>query len=215
MLLQAEREQIVEYGKKLVTHGLTKGRGGNLSIFNDEQQLMAISPSGVDYFATEPEDVVVLDLQGNVVEGRREPSSEYPMHRILYQYRGDIRAVVHTHSVYATTLACLNWTLPAVHYLVAFAGEDVRCAPYATYGTEELARHVLEGMRDRKAVLLANHGLIAGADTLARAFYIAEEVEFCAEVYYRSKCIGEPVLLSREEMERVAEKMRSYAVNKE
>lgn len=215
MLLQAEREQIVEYGQKLLTHGLTKGSGGNLSIFDRERQLMAISPSGLDYFATQPEDVVVLDLQGNVVEGRRQPSSEYAMHRILYQHRTDIQAVVHTHSVYATTLACLRWTLPAVHYLVAFAGPDVRCAPYATYGTEELAQHVLEGMRDRNAVLLANHGLVAGADTLAKAFYIAEEVEFCAEVYYRSKCIGEPVLLSSEEMVRVAEKMKSYAGNKE
>ncbi|UFJ39864.1 L-fuculose-phosphate aldolase [Brevibacillus humidisoli] len=215
MLLQHEREQIVEYGKKLVTHGLTKGRGGNLSIYNPEQQLMAISPSGVDYFETKPEDVVVLDLQGNVVDGEREPSSEYPMHSIFYRHRSDIKAVVHTHSVYATTIACLNWTLPAVHYLVAFAGPDVRCAPYATYGTEELAEHVLEGMRDRKAVLLANHGLIAGADTLARAFYIAEEVEFCAEVYYRSKSVGEPVILPRGEIELVMEKMKGYGVNKE
>ena len=161
MILREEREQVVEYCRMLTTHRLTKGTGGNISACNREKGLMAISPSGMDYFKTEPEDVVVLDLEGRVVEGRRIPSSEADMHRLLYIDRSDVNAVVHTHSTYATTLACMRWNLPAVHYLVGFAGLDVRCTPYATFGTPELARLAREGMKGRFAVLLGNHGLLA------------------------------------------------------
>ena len=189
MLLGKEREQIVEYGKKLIETNLTKGTGGNLSIFNREKQLMCISPSGIDYFKTRAEDVVVLDLDGNKVEGDREPSSEYDMHRIFYKNRKDIDAIIHTHTMYATTISCLNWDLPPVHYMLALAGKDVRCAEYATYGTKELAENAFAAMEDRKAVLLANHGLLCGAKDIANAFNITEEVEYCAELYYRTKAI--------------------------
>lgn len=214
MLMQAEREQIVEYGKKLVTTGLTKGTGGNLSIYNREKGLMAISPSGIDYFKIKPEDVVVLTVEGEKVEGDKTPSSELEMHRLLYAGRDDIDAVIHTHTMYATTLSCLNWELPAVHYLVAFAGLDVRCAKYATYGTRELAENAFEAMKDRKAVLLANHGLLAGAKDLLNAFNITEEIEYCAELYYRTKCIGEPVILPVEEMTLMIEKFKTYGQRK-
>ncbi len=143
MLMRKEREQIVHYGKKLVTSGLTKGTGGNLSIFNEEKGLIAISPSGIDYFEIEPQDVVVLNMDGEQVDGDKNPSSEFEMHRIIYERRDDIHAVIHTHTIYATTLACLNWSLPPVHYMVALAGLDVRCAKYATYGTKELAEKCL------------------------------------------------------------------------
>ena len=210
MLMKSEREQIVEYGKKLIDANLTKGTGGNLSIFNREKQLMAISPSGIDYFKIKPEDVVILDLEGNKVDGDKSPSSEYEMHRIFYGNRTDIDAIIHTHTMYATTIACLNWELPPVHYMVALAGLNVRCAKYATYGTKELAENAFEAMKDRNAVLLANHGLLAGAKALANAFNITEEIEYCAELYYRTKCIGEPVILSEEEMTLMLDKFKTY-----
>ncbi|MGG1664062.1 L-fuculose-phosphate aldolase [Brevibacillus sp. NRS-1366] len=210
MLLKKERELIVAYGQKLIKHGLTTGTGGNLSVFSREQRLMAITPSGMDYFEIEPEDVVILDLEDNIVDGNKVPSSEYQMHKIFYKNRTDINAVVHTHSKFSTTIASLNWSIPAVHYLVAFAGKDVRCAKYATYGTSELAENAFVAMEDRNAVLLANHGLLTGADTLPRAFDIAEEIEFCAEIYYRTKCIGEPVILPEAEMDLMAEKFKTY-----
>ncbi|MBU5292943.1 L-fuculose-phosphate aldolase [Anaerosalibacter bizertensis] len=210
MLMKNEREQIVEYGKKLIDANLTKGTGGNLSIFNREKQLMAISPSGIDYFKIKAEDVVILDLEGNRVDGDKSPSSEYEMHRIFYENRRDIDAIIHTHTMYATTIACLNWELPPVHYMVALAGLNVRCAKYATYGTKELAENAFEAMKDRNAVLLANHGLLAGAKDLANAFNITEEIEYCAELYYRTKCIGEPVILSEEEMTLMLDKFKTY-----
>ncbi len=215
MLLGKEREQIVEYGKKLIETNLTKGTGGNLSIFNREKQLICISPSGIDYFKTRAEDVVVLDLDGNKVDGDRDPSSEYDMHRIFYKNRDDIDAIIHTHTMYATTISCLNWDLPPVHYMLALAGKDVRCAEYATYGTKELAENAFAAMEDRKAVLLANHGLLCGAKDIANAFNITEEVEYCAELYYRTKAIGQPVIIQSEEMDLMMEKFKTYGQVKE
>ncbi|OPD57867.1 L-fuculose-phosphate aldolase [Bacillus anthracis] len=210
MLLQKEREEIVAYGKKMISSGLTKGTGGNISIFNREQGLVAISPSGLDYYETKPEDVVILNLDGDVVEGERKPSSELDMHLIYYRKREDINALVHTHSPYAKTIASLGWELPAVSYLIAFAGPNVRCAPYETFGTKQLAEAAFEGMIDRRAVLLANHGLIAGANHIKMAFTVAEEIEFCAQIYYQTKSIGEPKLLPEDEMENLAKKFKGY-----
>lgn len=210
MKLQREREEIVEYGNRLVEAKLTKGTGGNLSVYNRTEGLMAISPSGIDYARIQPQDVVVLDLQGNLIEGDKKPSSELDLHRIFYQRRSDISAMIHTHTMFATTLACLHWDLPAVHYMVALAGRNVRCAEYASFGTKELAENAFEAMKDRKAVLLANHGLLAGAQDLANAFNITEEIEYVAELYYRTKGIGEPKILSDEEMALMAVKFQHY-----
>ncbi|HEY8362787.1 MAG TPA: L-fuculose-phosphate aldolase [Tissierellaceae bacterium] len=210
MILLNERQEIVEYGKKLVTSGLTKGTGGNLSIFNRKEGLMAISPSGIDYFKITPKDVVVLDLDGNIIDGDKKPSSELEMHRIFYKNRDDIDAIIHTHSTYATILSCLNVPLPPVHYMVALAGLNVRCAKYATFGTKELAENAFEAMKDRYAVLLANHGMLAGAKDLANAFNIIEEIEYCAELYIKSKAIGEPVILPEDEMKLMIEKFKTY-----
>lgn len=210
MLMEKERRLIVEYGKRLVSHGLTKGTSGNLSIFNRDEKLMAISPSGMDYYEIEPEDIVILDVEGNIVDGHRKPSSEVELHRIFYKKREDILAIVHTHSMYSTVLACLNWSLPPVHYVLASAGMDVKCAEYATFGSRELAENAYKAMEGRKAVLLANHGLLTGGKDLGEAFSIAESVEYCAELYYRAKSIGDPKLIPDEEMEVVFEKFKSY-----
>lgn len=210
LLLREERETVVEMGKKLVTLRLTRGTGGNVSVLSREKGLFAVSPSGMDYFETRPEDVVVLDLEGRVVDGKRRPSSESGMHRLLYRERPDVAAVVHTHSTFATALACTGQDLPPVHYLIGFAGPDVRCIPYETFGTEALARAACRGMEGRCAVLLGNHGLLAAGPTPDYALSTAEEIEFVCEVYCRAKAFGTPVLLGRSEMETVMEKFRTY-----
>lgn len=210
MLLMRERDDITFFGRKLLAAGLTTGTGGNLSIFSRDDGLIAISPSGVEYEEMTPADVPVVDFSGVTVEGSRKPSSELDFHRALYLRRADIRAVVHTHSVYATTMACLNWEIPAVHYLVAFSGHKVPLAPYATFGTPELAANVAESIGDFNAVLLANHGLVTVGENLATAFAVAEEIELVARIYYQAKCIGDPVILPDGEMSRVVEKFASY-----
>ena len=209
MLLQNEREDVVKYCRKMITAGLTKGTGGNISILNRELGLMAVSPSGIDYFETTAADVVVMDLAGNVVDGRRKPSSEYELHRIFYVRRQDIDAVVHTHSVYATVLATLRQPLPAARYLVAYSGLDVRCAEYASFGTTELAERTFDAMNERFAVLMANHGLLTGSKDILNAFNIAEQIEYCAEVYVKARAIGDPVILDQKEMEKMIVKFSS------
>lgn len=210
MLLNEEREKLVEYGVRLIESNLTKGTAGNLSIFNRKEELIAITPSGVAYDKIKLQDIVIIDSDGRVIEGNRTPSSEHQLHRIFYENRDDISAMVHTHSRFATTLACLNWNLPPVHYMIAVAGIDVRCAKYATFGTKELALNAYEAMIDRKAVLLANHGLLTGDITIEKAFNIAEEIEFCSELYYRSKALGNPILLGNEEMVKMIDKFQNY-----
>lgn len=210
MLLKQERELVVEYCKKLITSGLTRGTGGNISIFNREIGLYAISPSGMDYFSMVPKDVVVMNLSGEVAEGERKPSSEWDLHRIYYEKRKDLNAIVHAHSVYCTVLATNREGLPASSYLVAFAGKDVRCADYASFGTPELAEAAYKSMEGRSAVLLANHGLVTGGSDILHAFQTAEQIEFCAEVYVKARSIGTPVILSEEEMERMTERFQEY-----
>lgn len=137
------------------------------------------------------------------------------MHLLQYKTRTDIDAVIHAHTTYATVLACLHLDLPATHYMIAVAGKDVKCAKYATYGSHELAVNATESMKDRKAVILANHGILAGANDLLNAFNIIEEIEYCSQIYYMAKSIGEPIILPNEEMELMAEKFKEYGQRRE
>lgn len=210
MLMEEARRSIVEYSRKLITSGLTVGTGGNISVFDADSGLFALTPSGVNYFLMEAEDIVVLNLQGEVVEGNRKPSSELELHRIFYEKRADLRAIVHTHSTYCTVLATNRMELPASSYLVAFAGKNVRCGEYASYGTRELAEHTFKAMEDRNAALMANHGLITGSYDLLHAFEIAKQIEFCAKVYVKAKAIGTPFILDEKEMERMSIRFQSY-----
>ncbi len=214
MKLKYEREQVVYFCRELVNKNLTTGTGGNISVFNREQGLFALSPSGMDYFIMEDEDVVVLDLEGKVVAGKLKPSVEVDLHRVMYQGREDINAVVHAHSVYATTLATLRMGVPPCHYLIGFCGRDVRCTEYVDFGTPELAEVAFEGMRERFGVLLGNHGLLTGGADIDYAFSAAEELEFVCQVYYRAKCIGEPVILSESDMDAALGKFASYGQKK-
>lgn len=216
MLLQEEREELVKYGKLIIQAGLTKGTGGNFSVYNREQGLMAITPSGIPYMVMTPEDIVIMDLNGHVVEGTLIPSSEHEMHATVYREREDVNAMVHMHSTFCTTLSALNEPLPAIDYLVAFSGDkEVKCAEYATYGTPELAANAMKAMGKQNAVLLANHGLNAVAGNMMMAFAIAEQIEFCAEVYIRARSAGTPVILSDEEMTMMVKRFANYGQRKE
>jgi L-fuculose-phosphate aldolase len=210
MLLERERTAVCEYGRKLLTARLTTGSGGNLSLFNRARNLIAIKPSGVPYLEMQPEDVVVIDPRGRIVDGRLQPSSEVSFHLGLLNRRPDISAVVHTHQVYATAVACLGWELPAVHYLIGFAGDKVPLAPYATYGTQALADNIVSAIGGYNACLLANHGLVTVGKDLATAFAVAEELELVAQIYLLAKSAGEPVILPAEEMAVVIEKFKGY-----
>ncbi len=210
MLMLSQRQQIVDYGLKMIRSGLTTGSGGNLSILSAADNLIAISPSGIDYTDVTVADIVIVDRAGRRVEGERKPSSELGFHLALYAARSDIAAVVHTHSVYATTLACLHWELPAVHYLVAFSGDKVPLAPYATFGSDALADNIIASIGHYNAVLLANHGLVAVGKDLKNGFNVAEEIELVARIYYQAKSLGQPVLVNAEEMARVTAKFASY-----
>ena len=211
MILQEEREQVVEYGKKLVELGLTNGTFGNLSVYNPDKGLMAISPSGMDYYLTTPKDVVVLTPDGERVDGAAKPSSEYDMHRIFYQKRPGINAVIHTHSVYATTLACLHWDIEPIHYVIAYAGADIPCTPYVQFGTYELAEAALDAMGDdHYACLLGNHGMLAVGGTLSYTLDTAQQVEFISQLYYNTRLAGGAVNLTDEEISRVLGGFKTY-----
>lgn len=211
MKMIEERRAIIEYGIKLLEQGLTKGTGGNISVWDPNENLMAITPSGIPYHDITLDQVVLIDVEsGRIVEGSATPSSERDMHRIFYKYRTDIKAIIHTHTTFAATISCLNQDLPPLHYLVAFAGTSVRCAEYATYGSVKLAKNAFEAMKERKACLLANHGLLAGGANLSEAFNITEEIEFCCELYCRAKSVGEPVILGEDEMTMMIERFKNY-----
>jgi L-fuculose-phosphate aldolase len=215
MRLERERKEIVTFGRKLLTSGLTAGTGGNLSIINRKKNLVAVTPSGVDYLEMSPEDIVLMGAEGAPAETSKcKPSSELLFHLALYRKRQDIQGIVHTHSVYATTLATLGWEIPPFHYLVAYSGRKVPLAAYATFGSEELARNVAGAIGENNAVLMGSHGVVAVGPTLAKAFETAEIIEYVARVYYLAKGRGEPSILSDEEMDTVMKKFKGYGKSK-
>ena len=210
MRLLKQRNDIVRFGKKLWTAGLTVATGGNLSVADRREGLIVISPSATDYFEIKPSQVVVVTMDGEKVEGRDKPSSELPLHLAIYRERGDVQAVVHTHSVYAATIASLGLEIPAFHYLVGFSGKKIPLAPYATFGSHDLASNVVEALKNFNAALMEKHGMVAVGDSLAAAFKVAEIVEYLARVYYQAKTLGNPVPLQDEEMAKVIEKFKQY-----
>ena len=204
----ALREQMIATARRMNTSGLNQGTSGNLSQRVEDGFLL--TPTGMDYDALVPEDLVLMRFDGSH-EGRRAPSSEWRFHRDILAKRPEVGAVLHAHSMFCTTLACLRRGIPSFHYMVTAAGgADIRCAPYATFGTEELSRHAVEALEGRKACLLANHGMLALGKDLAGAFKLAVEVETLAAMYWRALQVGEPVLLDAEEMARVLEKFKTY-----
>ena len=210
MILEKEREQVIEYSLKLLSEGLTNGTAGNVSIFNREEGLVAISPTGVNYSELTPEMISIVDLEGKLIEGLK-PSSELEMHMILYRNREDVNAVIHTHPVYTTVLACLRQDLPAIDYMIAVTGATkVRCAEYASYGTKELAENAYKAMGSSLAVILANHGLTTAGKDIANAFNITAQVEYISNLYIKARNIGEPIILPDNEMNSMLERFKTY-----
>ena len=202
------RRAVIDTARRMNALGINQGTSGNVSV--RWKKGLLVTPSGVPYERLEPESIVYLKMDGSH-EGDLLPSSEWRFHRDILDARPDIGAVVHTHSAFATTLACLGRGIPAFHYMVAAAGgPDIRCAPYATFGTQGLSDHALAALDGRAACLLANHGQIATGPTLDKALALAVEVETLAGMYWRALQVGEPTILDPEEMAIVLEKFRSY-----
>lgn len=211
MLMQSEREEIVSIGRRMSESGLCPGTSGNQSIYDPESGLMAIKPSGIDYGGTLPEDVVVMRLNGEIVEGCRKPSSEWYMHAEFYRGKPSCRAVVHTHSRFCTTFAVLGMPIRAVHYVIADANTcEIPCAPYRCFGTRELAEEAVKCCGGGDAVLLANHGIVVCGGSLSGAFGLARNLEYVAELQYRALCVGQPNVLGAAEMAEVFEAFRHY-----
>lgn len=206
----ALREEIVAVAQAIDKAGFCPSKSGNVSArFGDG---LLITPSGLPYAQTTPDDLIHLSPDGTVLSGARRPSSEWPFHVAIYRARPDAQAIVHTHSPRATALSCARRGIPAFHYMIALCGgPDVRCADYATFGTPELAENAVKGLAGRKAVLLANHGVIALGGSLAGAHQIVAEVENLAGQYLDLLAAGlAPVVLDEAEMHRVAERFSGY-----
>ena len=204
------RRQLIETALEMNTSGINQGTAGNLSTRHEGGML--ITPSGMAYASLNTSDIVFVDASG-AHHGVRLPSSEWRIHHDLYQARPDAMAILHAHPTDCAALACLHLAIPAFHYMVAVAGgHDIRCAPYATFGTQELSDNVLEALHERKACLMANHGVICLADGLGGALSLAIEVEHLARTYRHCLAVGQPVVLDEEEMDRVLLKFRSYGV---
>lgn len=202
------RRLLIETAKAMNDSGLNKGTSGNLSVRFDSGFL--ITPSGMDYAGLEEADIVWMTLDGNP-EGKRRPSSEWRFHAAIYQHRPEATAVLHAHPVNSTALACLERGIPAFHYMVAIAGgNDIRCAPYATFGSQELSDHVVEALLERKACLMAHHGLTCFEKDLPSALKLAVEVEQLAAMLMLILPNGEPNFLSDNEMAAVVKKFASY-----
>ena len=202
------RRQIISTALQMNAFGINRGKSGNVSARWKNGFL--VTPSGLPYEETKPTDIVFIDAKARP-KGRRAPSSEWRFHFDIYDRRSEVGAVVHTHSSFATTLACLGMAVPAFHYMVAVSGgNSIRCAPYATFGTQTLSDHALAALEGRKACLLANHGMIATGESLKGALALAVEVEGLCEQYWRALQIGKPDLLSDGEMAVILEKFKIY-----
>ena len=203
------RADMASLAQRMSLNALSPGRSGNFSVRVDGGML--ITPTGMAYQDIKPSDLVEVRMDGSVLAGQKVASSEWRIHLGIYRARADANAIVHTHSLNATALACLRKGIPAFHYMVAeFGGDKIVCSPYATYGTEELARLAVKAMGLRDACLLANHGAVVIGDDLRQAFERAQNLEALASQYIRSLQIGRPRLLSSREMSRVIEKLKSY-----
>jgi L-fuculose-phosphate aldolase len=208
MLLRAAREAIVATCQELSRAGLVVGTAGNVSVRSGD--LVAVSPSGLRYAELTPELVGVHRLDGTAVEAPLRPTSELPLHLAIYAARPEVGAIVHTHSPAATALSTLVDEIPSVHYYAAMFGGPVIVAPYATYGSEELARNVVEALRDRTGCLMGNHGAVTVGPDLMSAHDKSGYLEWLCDVYLRASSAGSPRLLPAAEIDAVGAKMAGY-----
>ena len=207
---RAKRQSIIDACRDMNRLGINQGTSGNISLRDGEGML--ITPTSVPYDTMQVDQIVFMKLDDEPEAGQR-PSSEWRFHRDILKARADVNAVVHAHSPYATVLAIMGMEIPAVHYMIACAGGDtIPCAPYATFGTEELSRYAVAALRDRSACLLAHPGMITVGASLAKAMWLAVEVETLARQYHGALQIGTPPLLSKTEIEKVRARMAGYGI---
>lgn len=205
---QEKRQSIIDACLEMNALGINQGASGNISLRHENGLL--ITPTSMPYPTMKPEDIVEMRLDGSVV-GPGRPSSEWRFHLDIMRARPEINSIVHAHPNYCTTLSIMRREIPPIHYMIAVAGGDtIRCAPYATFGTEELSANAVEALKNRRACLLAHHGMIVIGDSLSYAMWLAVEVETLARQYVNCLQIGEPPLLSSEEIENVINRMAGY-----
>ena len=204
-----EAEQIIKYANMLNSEKLSTLRSGNVSLRYKNGFL--ITPSGVKYSLLKVDDIVFVSLDGKFDETKNKPSSEWRFHKDIYSSKNEANAIVHAHSTHATAVSAHNKDVPAFHYMVALAGgNDLKCANYATFGTQELSDNIINALKNRKACLMSNHGQVAFGDNLEQAFELAQEVENICHQYINAIKIGEPKILSSSEMDVILEKVKNY-----
>ena len=207
------REEIIKFAQKLNSTNLSPLRSGNISLKaqNNNEEGFLITPSGKKYESLEAEDIVFVSLKGKYDDKGLQPSSEWRFHNDIYLKKADAKAVVHAHSPHATAVSAHSKDIPAFHYMIALAGGDnIKCAKYATFGTQELSDNIIEALENRKACLMSNHGQVAYGDNLNSAFELAEEVENICHQYINAIKLGDPKILSSSEMDVILEKVKNY-----
>lgn len=208
-MTQRLRDELVSTAKQMSALGLTPGMSGNVSVrFNDS---FYVTPSGMPYGSIVADDVVKIEHDGTLRPGQRTPTTEWRLHKDILGARQDVQAIVHTHSMFCTTISMLRRPIPAVHYMIVLAGSDeIPCAEYATFGSAQLALNAVSALRGGDACLLANHGMIALGTTLAKALRLAAEVETLAAQYWHAAQIGAPHILDGGELDKVRERFAEY-----
>jgi L-fuculose-phosphate aldolase len=208
-MTQQLRDELIATARRMSELGLAPGTTGNVSVRTARG--FVVTPSGMAYDQLRGDDAVAIDLDGTIRPGQRAPSSEWRLHRDILAARPDVGAIVHTHSLFCTSVSCLRRPIPAIHYMIILAGGDeIPCADYATYGTAELAASVVRALGRGHACLMANHGMVALGDSLAAALRLAADVETLAAQYWHAAQLGQPHVLPRDELDRVRARFASY-----
>ncbi|PZC51582.1 MULTISPECIES: class II aldolase/adducin family protein [unclassified Mesotoga] len=215
-MFEAEKKELIEYGIKVFRSGLVHGTGGNLSMrVGENGDMYLMTPSGIDYEQIVPDDIVLIDMNGRVIEGERKPSIEHGMHREVYKKRKDVNAIIHTHSLYSTALSITRQPLPQIESSVVLMRGQIEVADYARHGSMELAMNVVNALGDRKAVLMANHGQLAADESLAKALKTCVSVEHCAQMYILARSVGQVYPISPEKCDELREYIKtSYGQKK-
>jgi len=213
-----EREQVIEYSKKLNTTNLSPLRSGNISVrgIQDDVEGFFITPSGKKYETLKPKDIVFLSLNEKKdflswFNSGKNPSSEWRFHQDIYKSKWEAKAIVHAHSPHATAVSSHGESIPAFHYMIALAGgDDIKCSEYATFGTNELSVNIIKALEKRKACLMSNHGQVAFGKNLSTAFELAQEVENICQQYIITLKLGKPKILTFTEMQKILDKIKNY-----
>lgn len=210
MLYEDVRKAVCDTAKRMMRDGLVKLTSGNVSARVPGTNFFAITPSGMDYETMVPQDICIVEMSGRVINGHRRPSTELPMHRMAYERRADVGAVVHTHSIYASAFACTGQSMPIISTeLAALVGGTIRCAPYAKSGTDEFAETAVNTLgHEDLAVLFQNHGVMAVGRNLKEAYSVAIGLEEAAMIYHLAKQMGDPIIIPEEERQRMFRSFR-------